>query len=70
VCCAGHPESVTNDPAYIALFGTQVASAIAVYHHEHDHGHDADGHVVPLGPGAAPGHAHAPGRNGEHGAHG
>jgi zinc transport system ATP-binding protein len=65
VCCAGHPESVTNDPAYIALFGKQVASAIAVYHHEHDHVHDADGSVVPLAAGAAPAHIHGH----EHGRH-
>lgn len=72
VCCAGHPESVTNDPAYIALFGKQVASTIAVYHHEHDHDHAADGHVVPLGRGAAPDHDHgqAHGPKGEHNAHG
>jgi zinc transport system ATP-binding protein len=68
VCCAGHPESVTNDPAYIALFGKQVASAIAVYHHEHDHAHDADGQPVPLGPDHAPGHDHDHKR--EHGTHG
>jgi len=76
VCCAGRPESVTNDPAYIALFGKQVASAIAVYHHEHDHDHDADGQVVPLGAAPGPGaghghgHAHADGDKGGHGAHG
>ena len=48
VCCAGHPETVTADPNYIALFGKQVASTLAVYHHHHDHTHDADGKVVPL----------------------
>ena len=48
VCCAGHPETVTNDPAYIQLFGKQVAGALAVYQHHHDHDHDADGNVVPL----------------------
>ncbi len=48
VCCAGHPEAVTNDPSYIALFGKQVASTMAVYQHHHDHAHDADGKVVPL----------------------
>lgn len=48
VCCAGHPETVTADPNYIALFGKQVASTLAVYHHHHDHAHDADGKVVPL----------------------
>jgi len=51
VCCAGHPESVTNDPSYIQLFGKQVASTLAVYHHHHDHAHDGDGNVVPLDDG-------------------
>lgn len=48
VCCAGSPESVANDPAYIELFGDQAAGALAVYHHHHDHAHDADGNIVPL----------------------
>ncbi len=51
VCCAGHPETVTNDPNYIELFGKQVAETLAVYHHHHDHAHDAGGHVVPLSEG-------------------
>jgi len=51
VCCAGHPETVTNDPSYIELFGQQVASTLAVYHHHHDHDHDAGGNVVPIGDG-------------------
>ncbi len=67
VCCAGHPESVTNDPAYIALFGKRVASTIAVYHHEHDHDHAADGQVVPRGPGANSGHDHARAHGNPHG---
>ena len=48
VCCAGHPETVANDPSYIELFGKQVADSLAVYHHHHDHAHDADGRMVPL----------------------
>ncbi len=48
VCCAGHPESVSRDPAFVGLFGSQVASSLAVYHHHHDHRHALDGHVVPL----------------------
>mgnify|MGYP000032331857 CR=1 FL=1 len=48
VCCAGHPETVTNDPNYIQLFGKQMASTLAVYHHHHDHEHDAGGNVVSL----------------------
>ena len=48
VCCAGHPETVANDPSYIELFGKQVVDSLAVYHHHHDHAHDADGRMVPL----------------------
>ncbi len=51
VCCAGHPEIVTRDPAYLALFGRQAAGAFAVYHHDHDHGHHPDGTVAPWPPG-------------------
>ncbi len=59
VCCAGHPETVTNDPNYIELFGRQVAETLAVYHHHHDHAHDAGGHVVPLDEtGESQGHDH------------
>ena len=40
VCCSGHPETVTRDPEYLALFGTQVAETLSVYTHSHDHRHD------------------------------
>jgi zinc transport system ATP-binding protein len=52
VCCAGHPETVSRDPAFVALFGPQAAGAFAFYHHHHDHRHDTHGDVVPLGSGA------------------
>ena len=52
VCCSGHPESVTRDPAYLALFGREGARAVAVYQHHHNHHH---------GPG---GQIHRPGREG------
>ena len=52
VCCSGHPEQVSTDPAFVAMFGEQ-ASALAVYSHHHDHGHDLHGEVVP--------HEHGPG---------
>lgn len=55
VCCAGHPEAVSRDPAYGELFGEQVARDFAVYHHRHDHRHGADGAVVPLTPGEGTG---------------
>ena len=49
VCCAGHPEAVSRDPAFVALFGSQAATAFAIYHHHHDHRHDAHGDVVAVG---------------------
>ncbi len=45
VCCTGKPESVANDPAYIALFGKSAAATLGVYAHRHDHEHDLAGHV-------------------------
>lgn len=35
VCCSGHPDQVTADPAYQGLF-------VAPYHHSHDHRHDEE----------------------------
>jgi len=46
VCCAGHPEAVSADPEYVALFGRKVAGTFAVYHHHHDHHHTPHGDVV------------------------
>lgn len=50
VCCHGHPDTVTNDPAYLALFGAglngNAKSQVALYHHHHDHQHDAHGNVI------------------------
>jgi zinc transport system ATP-binding protein len=46
VCCHGHPEQVSNDPAYRELFGDKGAEALAVYHHHHDHQHDIHGDVI------------------------
>ncbi len=46
VCCAGHPETVSNDPAFIHLFGNQAARSLAVYHHHHDHHHHTDGTIA------------------------
>ncbi|MBE0484147.1 MAG: zinc ABC transporter ATP-binding protein ZnuC [Bacterioplanes sp.] len=48
VCCSGHPDQVTIDPAYLTLFGQQpVQPIIAPYTHHHDHQHCLDGHVEP-----------------------
>ncbi|MDJ0948028.1 MAG: ATP-binding cassette domain-containing protein [Alphaproteobacteria bacterium] len=46
VCCTGRPETVSRDPAYLELFGPEVAKGFAVYTHHHDHAHDAAGAVV------------------------
>lgn len=44
VCCSGHPEAVSADPAYRELFGDH--PALALYTHNHDHRHKLDGQVV------------------------
>lgn len=46
VCCAGRPESVSRDPAYLELFGTEAAAQLAVYHHNHNHQHDLHCDVI------------------------
>jgi len=46
VCCQGRPESISQDPEYLQLFGQGLAKEFAVYHHEHDHHHTADGRIV------------------------
>jgi len=46
VCCHGHPEDVSQDPAFVALFGSTFSSSLKLYTHRHDHVHDLDGHVV------------------------
>ena len=47
VCCYGKPEQVSNDPAFLELFGASVSDGLAVYTHHHNHGHDISGHVKP-----------------------
>ena len=46
LCCSGLPESVSQHPEYLALFGQQVADSIAIYAHDHDHEHDVSGEHV------------------------
>lgn len=46
VCCHGHPEKVSNDPAYLELFGPAGVQAMAVYTHHHYHEHNLSGEVV------------------------
>lgn len=45
VCCTGHPQVVSRDPAFVAMFGRHAADALAVYNHHHDHYHDVNGVV-------------------------
>jgi zinc transport system ATP-binding protein len=44
VCCEGKAEQVVRDPAFAQLFGSRVASELALYVHRHDHSHAGDGH--------------------------
>jgi zinc transport system ATP-binding protein len=46
VCCHGHPEQVSNDPAYLELFGRAGVEAVAVYTHHHNHEHGLAGEIV------------------------
>ncbi len=46
VRCAGHPQEVSRDPAYVALFGESVAADLAVYRHRPAH---QDGHAGKAG---------------------
>jgi zinc transport system ATP-binding protein len=45
VCCSGHPENVSQHPAYLELFGAPASSKLAVYTHHHDHTHDIHGDI-------------------------
>lgn len=49
VCCHGHPEKVSNDPAYLELFGKRDAETMAFYTHYHTHHHGLAGEVIPDG---------------------
>lgn len=46
ICCEGQPESVSQHPEYLKLFGKTVAEELAVYTHHHDHHHDIHGDAV------------------------
>ena len=58
VCCHGHPEKVTSDPAYLALFGDSPKPQVAIYTHHHDHQHDAHGNIMTHRHGADCEHDH------------
>ena len=46
VCCSGRPHSVVNNPAFVALFGEELAASVALYSHRHDHEHGLAGEVI------------------------
>ena len=46
LCCSGHPDAVSQHPAYLDLFGAIDAKTLAVYTHHHDHKHNLHGDVV------------------------
>jgi zinc transport system ATP-binding protein len=46
VCCHGHPLQVSNDPAYLELFGRKDAETMAIYTHYHTHHHGLAGEVI------------------------
>lgn len=46
ICCSGHPELVTNDPAYREMFGERAAQHLALYNHHHNHQHSLHGEIV------------------------
>jgi len=52
ICCHGKPEQVSNDPAYLELFGKKTVESLAIYTHKHNHSHGIDGEIV------EPGHKH------------
>lgn len=39
ICCHGHPENISTDPAFLELFGQQTDTGVVVYTHHHDHQH-------------------------------
>lgn len=41
ICCQGKPEQVTQDPAYLDIFGET-----ALYNHKHNHKHSLQGKVL------------------------
>ncbi|MBF0188001.1 MAG: metal ABC transporter ATP-binding protein, partial [Magnetococcales bacterium] len=47
ICCEGVPETVTQHPEFVELFGSHAAQALGVYTHHHDHTHTVDGKPVP-----------------------
>jgi len=45
ICCQGEAGAVIRDPAFVELFGSRIASELALYAHHHDHSHELGGEV-------------------------
>ncbi|MGF0538007.1 ATP-binding cassette domain-containing protein [Agrobacterium sp. ES01] len=67
ICCRGTPETISQSPEYLKLFGASAASTLAVYNHNHDHTHLPDGRVQHAD-GSITDHCHA-GDGHHHGDH-
>ena len=46
ICCSGHPEQVSQDPAFTDLFGAQSGGNLALYNHQHNHHHTSHGDII------------------------
>ncbi|OOF49574.1 zinc ABC transporter ATP-binding protein ZnuC [Rodentibacter trehalosifermentans] len=45
ICCAGTPETLSNDPTFIRLWGNQLSQNVGFYTHHHNHHHNLHGDV-------------------------
>ncbi|WP_314721622.1 zinc ABC transporter ATP-binding protein ZnuC [Haemophilus pittmaniae] len=45
ICCAGTPETLSNDPTFMRLWGNQIAQNVGFYSHHHNHHHNMHGDV-------------------------
>lgn len=45
ICCVGTPESLSNDPTFMRLWGNQISQNVGFYTHHHNHHHNMHGDV-------------------------
>lgn len=45
ICCHGTPESLSNNPIFLELWGNQIAQNVGFYSHHHNHHHNMHGDV-------------------------
>ena len=58
VCCRGAPDTVSRHPEFLAMFGKELSSSLAVYAHSHDHDHTLSGETLPAGARSHDHHEH------------